>query len=248
MTLRIRQIVLAARDLESTVADCCAVLGIQVCFHDPGVGEFGLHNALMVIGDQFLEVVSPTRDNTAAGRHIEKHGDSGYMLILQSDDLQRDRERLKRLGVRIVWESNYPDIRSVHLHPKDIGAAIVSIDEAIPAESWRWAGPEWQKFSTGIGATRVVGATIEAVDAAAMAARWAQVLGTDAPRSAPTGLQIDIDHAALHFVSSARKADVLAGFTVTVSDVGVALQAARARGLTVSGSTVTLGGARFTLQ
>ena len=61
MSLRIRQIVLAARELDPTVDALQAVLGVGAAFRDPGVAEFGLDNAVMPIGDQFLEVVSPLR-------------------------------------------------------------------------------------------------------------------------------------------------------------------------------------------
>ena len=70
--MHIRQVALVARDLEPVVADLCAVFGLEVAFRDPGVGEFGLHNAVMPVGTTFLEVVSPVREGTTAGRFLEK--------------------------------------------------------------------------------------------------------------------------------------------------------------------------------
>jgi catechol 2,3-dioxygenase-like lactoylglutathione lyase family enzyme len=210
MTLRIRQIVFAARDLAATVAQFESALGLRVAFRDPEVGAFGLHNALLAIGDQFLEVVSPIRDNTAAGRHLERHGDSAYMLILQTDDLARDRARLDRLGVRVIWQSDYPDMRAVHLHPKDIGAAIVSLDQPSPPHSWRWAGPDWEKDVSKAGAQTILEATIGAVDPAALAQRWSIVLGLEAP----VDNRIAIANGVLNFVEA--KADVLIGFRLAM--------------------------------
>ena len=57
--MRLRQVVIVAHDLETTVGHLTAVLGIAVSFRDPGVAEFGLVNAVMPVGDTFLEVVSP---------------------------------------------------------------------------------------------------------------------------------------------------------------------------------------------
>ena len=105
MSLRIRQIVLAASDLDAAVARFEREVALHVIYGDPDVGKFGLSNVLMSIGDQFLEIVTPTRPDTAAGRHLDRHGESAYMLILQTDDLARARVRLERMGVRIVWES-----------------------------------------------------------------------------------------------------------------------------------------------
>ncbi len=61
MSLRIRQIVFAARELGPTRAQLQQLLAMDEPFPDPGVAEFGLHNAVFVFGDQFIEIVSPTR-------------------------------------------------------------------------------------------------------------------------------------------------------------------------------------------
>src|SRR5437660_972521 len=144
--MRLRQTVLVARDLDAVVGDLTAVLGIEVGFNDPLVREFGLRNAVMPIGDTFLEVVSPIDPKATAQRYLERRrGDGGYMLILQCDDLDADRRRMADLGVRTVWKLDLPDIRGTHLHPKDTGGALLSLDDATPADSWHWAGPEWRR-------------------------------------------------------------------------------------------------------
>jgi hypothetical protein len=214
MTLAIRQIVFAARDLEKTVSEFSRALGIRVAYRDPQVAEFGLKNALLPIGDQFLEVVSPVASDTAAGRHLDRHGDSAYMLILQTDDLDGDRIRLDRLGVRVIWQASYPDIRAVHLHPKDVGAAIVSLDQPSPPESWRWAGQDWRNFVSKAGARQVLGATIGARDPAAMARRWSEVLGT----KAPTDGSIELSGSTLSFVKA--EADLIVEYRIAAGDSG----------------------------
>ena len=90
--MRLRQIALVAHDLDSTLASLCEELGADVCFQDPGVGAFGLHNGLLALGDTFLEVVSPTQDGTTAGRYLDRRGgDGGYMVLLQLDADERAR-------------------------------------------------------------------------------------------------------------------------------------------------------------
>ena len=102
--IRLRQVALVAVDRDRVVDELCEWLGVTVSFEDPGVAEFGLHNALMTIGDQFLEVVSPVTEGTTAGRLLDKRGgDGGYMAIFEVDDLDARSERLTELGVRVVW-------------------------------------------------------------------------------------------------------------------------------------------------
>src|SRR5437660_1782400 len=155
--MRLRQTVLVARDLDAVVGDLTAVLGIEVGFNDPLVREFGLRNAVMPIGDTFLEVVSPIDPKATAQRYLERRrGDGGYMLIVQCDDLDADRRRVADLGVRTVWKHDLPQIRGTHLHPKDTGGALLSLDDANPAESWHWAGPEWRdRKSTRLNSSHV---------------------------------------------------------------------------------------------
>ena len=54
MWLRLRQIALVARELEPVLDDLRDVLGIEVAYRDPGVGRYGLENALLPIGNQLL--------------------------------------------------------------------------------------------------------------------------------------------------------------------------------------------------
>ena len=139
---RLRQGVLAAAQLEPAVERLRTELGLGEPFADPGVAVFGLRNAVMAVGDCFLEVISPTEPDTAAGRFLARRGeDGGYMLIFDVPDIGAARRRAADLGVRTVWEIDLPDISGTHLHPSDMGGAIVSIDQPRPAGSWHWAGP-----------------------------------------------------------------------------------------------------------
>jgi hypothetical protein len=176
--VRLRQAVLAAADLEPLAAALRSTLGLGQPFRDPGVSLFGLENAVFAIGDCFLEVVSPTQAETAAGRYMARHeGDGGYMVIFDVEDLDGARSRALSAGVRVVWQLDLPDISGTHLHPADMRGAIVSIDRSNPYGSWRWGGPEWTERIGAPAPGRLAGVTIAVADPAAVAARWGEVLG-----------------------------------------------------------------------
>lgn len=174
---RIRQVVVAAWDCDATAADLRRRLGLGPPYADPGVAAFGLRNAVMPVGDCFVEVVAPVRADAPARRFLERQGEGGYMLIFQVPDLAEAETRVGALGVRTVWRSVHPDISAVHLHPADVGGAIVSLDQPVPPESWRWAGPEWIGQAPPHDGRRITAAVLEAPDPQALAARWAAVLG-----------------------------------------------------------------------
>ncbi len=199
--VRLRQAVLVAGELEPVAESLRSELGLGEPFRDPGVGEFGLENAVFALGDCFLEIVSPTRRDTAAGRHLDRiGGDGGYMAIFDLEDLDGARARLGDLGVRVVWQIDLPDISGTHLHPADVRGAIVSIDRSEPYGSWRWGGPQWTG-RTGVGAPgRLTGISVAVADPPGCAARWGAVLGVPVSGEAPVlqldGAEVRFEHAA----------------------------------------------------
>jgi hypothetical protein len=202
----------------------------------------------MPVGTTFLEVVCPVRDDTTAGRFLARRGgDGGYMVILQTDDLAAARARLARHGARVVWEATLDDIATVHLHPRDVGGAIVSIDQPRPPASWRWGGPGWERSVRTDVVRRIVGAEIEAPEPARMAARWAEVLGLAAPRARGAAATVELDGGVLRFVPAGARGEGLAALDVAAVAPEAALAAARARGLAVAGRTIAVCGVRIDL-
>jgi len=244
--MRLRQVVIAARDLDATVADLTAVLGIRVGFNDPGVTEFGLVNAVMPVGDTFLEVVSPVSPSAPARRFLDRRGgDGGYMVMIQSSDLDADRRRVADLGVRVAWQIDLTDIRGTHLHPADVGAAILSLDQPEPAPSWRWGGPTW-KDAVRTDVTRAVtGVEFASDDPERLAAQWGRVLARHVERVADDRLTIALDDGRLSFARGDQLgADRIQAYEIAADGARV-LAAAKARGLPSTADSVTIAGTRF---
>ena len=218
--IRLRQVALVARDLDAVVGELCEHLGLTVCFHDPGVAAFGLRNALMVIGDQFLEVVSPTQPGTTAGRLLDKrNGDGGYMAIYEVDDLDRREAQLAANGVRVVWRGDFDDIRGRHLPPADVGGAIVSLDQPVPNGAWRWAGPSWRAHHDNSVVSAIAGVVVGATDPHAMSERWRQCGLTNGARFQPaTDRGEGIDEIELVASDRSRAGDTmhLCGVQITL--------------------------------
>lgn len=178
---RLRQAVVAAWDLETTASALRNELGLAEGFHDPGVGDFGLCNEVLPIGNTFFEVVSPlvAGPSTAAGRFLARTADrGGYMAIFQVADATAARARIEALGLRIVWKGTLHGIVGTHIHPADIGGAIVSIDaiEDGHIDAWPWAGPNWETRSNVAVSSSICGLELAACDPQAMAATWGAVL------------------------------------------------------------------------
>jgi hypothetical protein len=246
--MRLRQVALAARSLEPTLLALQRVLGLGEPFRDPGVAEFGLENGVLPIGDAFLEVVSPVKPGATAGRWIERRGgDAGYMAIFQTDDLAAARERMARLGVRIVWEIALDGAATIHLHPRDLGGAIVSIDAMQPPESWRWAGPDWRERSRAEVTTGLVGVVLEAPDPEKLALRWGEVLGVKPDPDPEGGFTLALERGTrVRVVPAAggREAAIVA-VEVAVRDRARFAEQAAAADVVQPDGTVSIAGTRI---
>ena len=101
--MRLRQIALVTPDLRRVEREICSQLGLEVCYRDPGLSYFGLRHGLYAIGDQLLEVVAPKQPGTTAGRFLERRGgEGGYMVLLQTNELELHKARVESAGIRIV--------------------------------------------------------------------------------------------------------------------------------------------------
>ena len=252
MNVRMRQICLVARELAPVVEDFREAFGLVVCHRDPGVGKYGLENALFAVGGNFLEVVAPLREGTAAGRYLDRRaGDGGYMVITQCEDLAPRRRRCETLGVRIANEIVHPDYQEIQLHPRDVGGAMLSFARQegahTPDSPWHPAGG---RPTPGVAApllTELVGAELQSEAPDRLAQRWSDVLDLPLTRDARARPVIALDDARLRFVpASDGRGEGLAGLDVQCTDPSRALTAARMAGLPVHDDTVIICGIRFT--
>jgi hypothetical protein len=249
--MRLRQIALVASRLAPVVDDITHILGIEVCFNDPAVAKYGLENAVMPIGDTFLEVVVPVQEGTTAGRLLEKRGgDGGYMVILQVDDIVAARARPASLGVRVVAQYDRDDgVYMTHLHPRDVGGAILSIDAMTPPERWEWGGPRWRDHVVSTDAVAITGVDVQADAPVTMAARWADVLGRPA---SPDGdsIAMPLDHDSLIRFTPTRddRGDGVGAFEVAVRDIEAVRRRAQARGCIDAQGHLVLCGTRVQLR
>ena len=207
--LRLRQIAMVAPELGPVEAEVGRIVVADVCYRDPGVGKYGLHNALWALGGTFLEALAPTQPDTTAGRYMARRaGATGYMVILDTDDLAQVRARLAALNVRIVEDLTVGDVKlhatALHLHPRDTGGCLLSIDSHGPDPSllgsYMWAGSNWHRHASAD--LMITAAVLTCDDPAATAARWGAILDRPAARDG-NGWRITLDQGTLDFTKAA---------------------------------------------
>lgn len=214
--IRLRQVALVARDLEAVVSDLRTSFGLEVAHRDPAVASFGLENAVLPVGNQFIEVVSPTREGTAGGRQLERlGGDGGYMVICHTDNHAAVRQRVTELGVRAVIDADHDGYRLLQLHPSDTGGSFLEIDFQPggddPGGPWMPAGEEWQAARRTQVVAGIRALDVESRDPSTTAERWRAITGCPLE-----GLVLRLDNATVTF----REGDLdsLVGVTLAAAD------------------------------
>ena len=256
MTIHLRQICLVAEQLAPVIDDLTAILGIHSCYVDPGVGKFGLENNLMPVGRNFLEVVAPTQDNTAAGRYLDRrNGDGGYMVITQIDTLdehQRLRQRALDQGVRIAHEHNSEEWYLSQLHPRDMQAAFLELEWNPQADFGGYWNPVgglgWEDKVDQDRTVDIIGVELQGSDPFALAEHWGNV--TDLP------IEGDLEHPCIRFNNATLRfvADNdgrgagLGGLDIRVANRQALLAEAQRRGCYVNDSQVNICGTRWYLH
>lgn len=253
MWLRMRQLALVANKLAPVVDDLHAVFGLEVGHRDPGVKVFGLENALLPVGSQFIEVVAPIKEGTAGGRYLERRrGDGGYMCILQCDEHAPRKRRAAELGIRKALEDDSAEYSIMQLHPRDTGGTFLEIDYQKGGEApdgpWAPAGRNWKPAVRTDVVRAIAAAEIQSPEPAALAERWAQILERPFTRDTHGNSAIRLDIGTIRFVKeSDGRGEGLGGIDLVVADRPRLLASAEKRGRLVDGGIVMIGGIRFGL-
>lgn len=250
--LRLRQICLIASDLARETAHIKAVFGLEECYRGTNVAQFGLENVLFPVGTDFIEIVSPTRPGTAAGRFLERHGGRfGYMLIMDCDDPERRQRHVQGLGVRIAHVFRHGDYLGVQLHPKDTSAAMIEFNHTIggedPTGPYTPAGPDWQMAVRKDVTRRLLAAEIECPDTGRFAARWGAILERPVQDLGAGKFRISLDVGEISLLPTDSAQAVLAGIELEVANRATIAAAAQARGCTTGDGVVEVCGVRFRL-
>jgi Glyoxalase-like domain len=246
--LRLRQICLAAPQLEPAISDIANILGLRVCYRDGNVAKYGLENALLPVDTILLEVVAPFQAGTAAGRFLEKTGGrGGYMAIFCCDDPDARGKYAETIGVRIANVIGHSPYRGVQLHPRDCRAAFIEFNHTDGSDDilgpYPPAGPDWQTSIRNDVTLALTGVEMQSPEPQALAEHWGRIIEMPVSANASGEAELKLPNCSFAFVKG--ESEIMSGLTFRVGDIAKVLDAAKARGRAVSGNSFELGGVTF---
>jgi hypothetical protein len=141
------------------------------------------------------------------------------MALYEVDDLDARIDHVKSLGIRTVWEGTGDAIRGRHLHPRDTGGTLVSLDQPDVAGEWAWGGPQWKSHRPSSVVSCIDSFTVSVPDPESSRAHWTQLGINEAVRFVACGNQPEgLTEVTMKCVDQSRNGETLnvCGVTITL--------------------------------
>lgn len=249
--MRLRQLVFVSKERDRLAKEICDVFDLKEAYNDPGLISFGLENVLIPLNDTFFEIVMPVQENTTAERFFEKiGGEGGYMIIVDVKNFEQENERVENSEIKIVWNGNRQEegihARTIHLHPKQVGGAILSLDKMIPEEEWLWAGTNWKEHINKSLVDCISGVILQSSDPNKLCSQWELALGKK--RDSSSALNISLDQSNISFIKDlSSEEDKIYAFVIKTLDREAVIENAKLKGFLINGE-IYIGGIKIILE
>ena len=249
--MRLRQLVFVSKERDRLAKEICDVFDLKEAYNDPGLISFGLKNVLIPLNDTFFEIVMPVQENTTAERFFEKiGGEGGYMIIVDVKNFEQENERVENSEIKIVWNGNRQEegihARTIHLHPKQVGGAILSLDKMIPEDEWLWAGTNWKEHINKSLVDCISGVILQSSDPNKLCSQWELALGKK--RDSSSALNISLDQSNISFIKDlSSEEDKIYAFVIKTLDREAVIENAKLKGFLINGE-IYVGGIKIILE
>ena len=134
MLNKIEHVALAVSDLDAAVDHYRTTWGIEVS-HRERVEDQGVEEAMLPLGESFLQLLAPTDAGSTVAKFIERRGEGLHHIAFEVGDLNDVLGRLKEQGVPLIDEEPRLGGRGhmvAFVHPKGNHGLLVELIQAPP--------------------------------------------------------------------------------------------------------------------
>ena len=128
----IDHVAIAVNDLEAAIAYYAETFGATVD-HREVVESDGVEEALLAVADSYVQLLTPTRDDSPVAKYLERKGEGLHHIGYRVDDCAVALQSVKDQGHRVIDEAPRPGSRGTtvaFIHPKDaLGTLIELVQE-----------------------------------------------------------------------------------------------------------------------
>ena len=129
---RIDHVGIAVPNLDDAVEFYRNAFGLK-SVHEETNEEQGVREAMLQIGDSYLQLLAPLSDNSPIGKFLDRNGPGIQQVAFGVDDIEAAGEQLRSAGVRVLYDSPKTGTggsKVNFVHPKDCGGVLVELVES----------------------------------------------------------------------------------------------------------------------
>jgi methylmalonyl-CoA/ethylmalonyl-CoA epimerase len=125
----IDHVAIAVKDLEAAIAYYRDTFGAEVD-HREVVESDGVEEALLKVADSYVQLLTPTRDDSPVAKYLERRGEGLHHVGYRVDDCAAALEAVKARGGRVIDEVPRPGSRGTtvaFVHPKAAFGTLIEL-------------------------------------------------------------------------------------------------------------------------
>ncbi len=172
---RIHHVGVVVRSADNALGFYRDIMGLPVTA-DQVVEEQGVRGVLLQVGENEIELLQPTRDDTGVARYLETRGEVLQHICFNTDDIVGELERLKGLGVELIDQEPRDGLagKVAFIHPRAMHGVLVELAQP----------PAGAHVSTEKGFDHLA---VSVKDMKAAAETWNKVIGLSVTNTIDTG-------------------------------------------------------------
>jgi methylmalonyl-CoA/ethylmalonyl-CoA epimerase len=128
---RIHHVGIVVHDADAAIGFFRDVMGLEVTA-DEVVEEQGVRGVLLQLGENEIELLQPTVEDTGVARYLESRGQTLHHICLNTDNVLQELDRLRELGVELIDEMPRDGLagKIAFIHPKAMHGVLVELAQA----------------------------------------------------------------------------------------------------------------------
>jgi methylmalonyl-CoA/ethylmalonyl-CoA epimerase len=125
----IDHVAIAVNDLDAAIEWYREAFGATVA-HREVVQTDGVEEALLAVAQSYVQLLTPTRDDSTVAKYLEKRGEGIHHVGYRVDDCAAALEAIKKMGGKVLDEAPRPGSRGTtvaFVHPKTSFGTLIEL-------------------------------------------------------------------------------------------------------------------------
>jgi methylmalonyl-CoA/ethylmalonyl-CoA epimerase len=125
----IDHVAIAVNDLDAAIAWYADVFGAEVT-HREVVESDGVEEALVRVADSYIQLLTPTRDDSPVAKYLAKRGEGLHHIAYRVEDCAAALAVVKASGTRVIDNVPRPGSRNTtvaFIHPQDAFSTLIEL-------------------------------------------------------------------------------------------------------------------------